>query len=467
MRLLYGLVIVVLIGAYYSKYGGLARGLLCIVTYIYTVWLFLNPDSLLEGVLSLVCATFFIRNQFPFSYYTRNLVTGTLLVSDMVIIGLYTKWISVELTLSNERIKTSLACVLPTIVNCVFSELYFDYVKQKTIDSIKKAIEDKEGFLATMSHEIRNPLQSLLGSIELLQQGVDKIQRNSLIGVIKSCCEVVLNIVTNILDLSKIEANKLELSIVPSNLNEIVNKMLRLSAQRAMAKGLAITYLESTPLPPCLRLDAQRIQQVIINLLSNSIKFTQKGQVIVSAAWIPLEEHSDMSAMIKAQLKESNWLLTLYPIHEIEDPSLEQFKMQKLLDPYLFVPSGKGRQSESVSVNPDSDREEMPLRRGSLQQAPLPCCPLPYRRRFQRKPNNFRVDSDLPNISPQGAKKGLVKIEVMDTGIGISKSGKSRLFKRYQQADRSISQFALSTHTIIGITAGLALDCGFRDQQPR
>ena len=391
-----------------------------------------------------------IRHQFYYEFKARKNVSYLLLILNCTLIFCYRCFgiPSDGISIPYETIKSSITKLIFVVGSCVTSKIYIDHVRFQTIDEIRDDAESKEGFVAAMFHEIRNPLQSLLGSVELIQQGVDRVQQNFLMAIIKNCCDLMLSVISNMLDLTKIEAQKLELSIVPSSLNENINMILRISASRAMAKGVSITYMEENKIPPALLLDPLRLQQVVINLLSNSVKFTSKGRIVVNSSWIPFHENSNPSKdEVAAMAKKSNWEHIVYPMNEIEDPNLEMFKMQKIHSPNLFVPSMRPtkcmRSKSSIENTEPPDKVlhtdiSAPSVGKSENSGELPCCPLPLRngRISRRKTTKPGTSTNLTKIV-----KGLIKIEVMDTGIGISKEARTRLFHRYRQADKSIAQY--------------------------
>jgi PAS domain S-box-containing protein len=148
----------------------------------------------------------------------------------------------------------------------------------------------KSEFLANMSHEIRTPMNGILGMTELLlDAGLTSYQRESL-EVVKTAATSLMTVINDILDFSKIEAGKLEIAPAPLLVRDTVGSAIKTLALRAHKKGLELAYEVSPDVPERLVGDPDRLRQILVNLVGNAIKFTERGEVVVRVSLAGLTE---------------------------------------------------------------------------------------------------------------------------------------------------------------------------------
>jgi two-component system, sensor histidine kinase and response regulator len=154
---------------------------------------------------------------------------------------------------------------------------------QVALGRAEAANRGKSEFLARMSHEIRTPMNAVLGMAELLRISttLDDRQRRYALTIHQSGT-ALLGIINDILDFSKIESGKLQLETAPFNLRDIVEDAVEMLAEHAHAKGLELICDIPVDLNSAVRGDAQRLRQIIINLVGNAVKFTERGEVMVA-----------------------------------------------------------------------------------------------------------------------------------------------------------------------------------------
>ncbi len=165
-------------------------------------------------------------------------------------------------------------------------------------DSANKA---KSEFLANMSHEIRTPMNAILGFTEIISNKLEQEELRSYINSISSSGKALLRLINDILDLSKIEAGRMEIRNVPTDLRKIIEETRNIFRFSAEKKGLFFRVEYDEKMPSCVMIDELRIRQILLNLIGNSVKFTATGGITLRITGLPKGDPGNINLGIEIE----------------------------------------------------------------------------------------------------------------------------------------------------------------------
>lgn len=165
----------------------------------------------------------------------------------------------------------------------------------------EKANEAKSKFLANMSHEIRTPLNAVIGFSELLKNTIGDEKYKSYLETINTAGNSLLAIINDVLDLSKIEAGKVEIQYKPVRIHNIINDTKKIFWQKVRSKNIEFLVDIEKNFPDSILLDEVKIRQILLNLVGNAVKFTERGYVKISLKAVPSKNKNGMDILISVE----------------------------------------------------------------------------------------------------------------------------------------------------------------------
>ena len=183
----------------------------------------------------------------------------------------------IQLVLTKTQIDNDITYI--ALVSDISESLHFQNELKLAKEAADKANQAKSNFLANMSHEIRTPMNGVMGSLQMLARENLSENARELVNTATTSSSSLITIINDILDFSKIEAEKLALEIIPFNLTQTIDLLLNETKELAQTKGNIITFTVADDYQEGWQGDPIRIKQIMLNLLSNSLKFTEQGKI--------------------------------------------------------------------------------------------------------------------------------------------------------------------------------------------
>jgi len=226
-----------------------------------------------------------------------------------------------------------------------------DEEQKAILEDLKKANQAKSDFLANMSHEIRTPINAVLGMDEMiLRENLPEAVRGYAENI-QSAGQSLLSIINDILDFSKIESGKMEIIPVEYDLTSLISDCYNMVFMRAMDKGLKIRIVNTKNLPKTLLGDEVRVRQIIINLLTNAVKYTEKGEIVLRFNEIPLDNER------------------IYLVASVEDTGvgISPENQRKLFDSFQRIEEKKNRNIEGTGLGLTITKQLIDMMRGRIK----------------------------------------------------------------------------------------------------
>jgi len=281
--------------------------------------------------------------------------------------------------------------VLLCVMNQYLNRLHNDYSQLK-----RKELEIQQQFFLSISHELRNPLNGLLGTLQLALLEELPVAVRNFLNTGKVCGDLLLHLINNILDKGKVEMSELEIDPKPHSAIETIEKVWKICSELIRKKNIKGQLIIEKNMPYIINIDEHRFAQILLNLVGNAVKFTEKGLITLVASWIDNKERVD----------------------------------DQCFTPYL---------------RPDLNKSEITIENPIKNRSRLTSLGL----------DDFSRSSLNSSIIQREKFNGVLRLAISDTGCGISLEDQKKLFQRFTQFSEDQSKRKIGTGLGLFIIKGL------------
>jgi len=304
---------------------------------------------------------------------------------------------------------------------------------KKAEDVTKEVVEvmrTKDAFVSMLSHELRNPLNALKGSLDYLGDVIKDTASLKIVKNAKLSCEVLLNLVNNVLDAAKLKSDKMEIICEETDIVDVVRKAFTINSKALKDKNLFAHVMIAESFPKKIWIDPSRLLQIFMNLVSNAIKFTlQKRKIYVYISWCNTGESRErlLAPFDKKEIGEipqvnGDSSLQREPSFAIfNEFSTEEARIRSQNFKFMMASGEKDKENESHS--------------GIRNAASL------HAFDYESEPEYWIIQSkkslNQPSVQ-RSMQKGYLKVQVTDTGCGIPEQNIPKLFGMFEQVSQNV-----------------------------